>query len=224
VGTIGTGIYTAREVARFAGLSPSRVVRWMSGYDFKARESVRHANSSIAREADHGPSLTFLDLIEVLFVKSFLEHGVKMRVIREAAQRAVDLFGTHHPFAIKRFETDGRDIFTRLVPKGRATDRMINVVDGQTMFTEVISLYLKQIEYDHLGDAAKWWPLGKAEPVLIDPKVSFGTPITAAGHVPTHAIHCALAAGDSESDVAKWFDIPIEEVRAAEKFQQRLAA
>jgi len=222
---VGTGIYTPREVARLTGLSVARVSRWVSGYSFKYKTELHHSAPLIASQDKAGSSLTFLDLIEVLFVKAFLEHGVKMWKIRQAAQEAKDEFGTHHPFAVRRFETDGCDIVARIASKGRATDCIVNVINGQTFFTEIISRYLKQIDYNDFGDAFRWWPLGKEAPVFVDPKFSFGTPLTKSGHVPTHAIHCALEAGDSAEDVARWFEIPLEEVRAAEMFhQQRMAA
>lgn len=224
MGSIGTGIYTPREVAAFAGISPSRLSRWIYGYTFETRGQARQSAPLVARERGDGPSLTFLDLVEVLFVKSFLDQGVKMKTIRLAAQKAVGLLGTHHPFAVQRFETDGRKIFAMLDHKDKAATTMLNVVDGQASFASIIARYMREIDYDKLGDAFRWWPLGKNEPVFADPKFSFGVPLTKSGHVPTRAIHCAIKAGDSPEDVARWFDIPLEEVCAAEKFQRRLAA
>ena len=141
-----------------------------------------------------------------------------------SAESAVGLLGTHHPFAVQRFETDGRKIFAMLDHKDKAATTMLNVVDGQASFASIIARYMREIDYDKLGDAFRWWPLGKNEPVFADPKFSFGVPLTKSGHVPTRAIHCAIKAGDSPEDVARWFDIPLEEVCAAEKFQRRLAA
>jgi uncharacterized protein (DUF433 family) len=178
---IGTGIYTSREVSHLTGLSPSRVARWVSGYAFRTGSTIRQSGPLIGRDSDHGPSLTFLDLIEVLFVKAFLEQGVSMRTIRAAAGKAIELFETHHPFAVK-------------------------------------------IDYDVAGEAARWWPLGKKEPVVIDPKRAFGEPVTTSGNVPTRSIFGAISAGETEQSVAKWYGISIDEVRAAEKFEQRLAA
>jgi uncharacterized protein (DUF433 family) len=212
VGTIGTGIYTPREVAAFAGIRTRRLKDWLS--------ASGKLGPIIAREDDHGPSLTFLDLIEVLFVKSFLDQGVKMRTIHEAAKQAVTLFGHHHPFAVRRFETDGRKIFATLAHKDKATNSMLDVVDNQAVFASVLARYIRQIDYDKLGDASRWWPLGKDQPIFADPEFSFGAPLTKSGHVPTYAIHSALEAGDTAEMVARWFEIPLEEVRAAERFQQ----
>jgi uncharacterized protein (DUF433 family) len=221
---IGTGIYTPREVSRLAGLSSSRVTRWARGYSFRSSGSSRRSEPVIAREPDHTQSLNFLDLVEVLFVKSFLEHGVKMRTIRCAAEKAVELFGTHHPFAVKKFETDGRTVFARLEDRDKSHERILDIVRGQSEFLAVVSRYLKQIDYDYAGEASRWWPLGKSEPIVVDPKLSFGTPVTAAGHVPTFAIFGALTAGESAEKVADWYDIPVREVGAAKKFEQRMAA
>lgn len=221
---IGTGIYTPREVSHLTGLSPSRVTRWVSGYSFRRGETVRQSGPLIVRNSDHGPSLTFLDLVEVLFVRAFLEHGVTMKTIRTAAAKAVDLFKTHHPFAVKRFETDGRAVFARLIQGDPPTEQVMNVVDGQAVFPEVVCRYLKQLDYDVAGEAARWWPLGKTEPVVVDPNVSFGVPVTTEGYVPTQSVFGALRAGETEQSVANWYGISIDEVRAAEKFEQRLAA
>ena len=98
-------------------------------------------------------------------------------------------------------------------------------INGRSVvFPEVVSQYLKQLDYDVAGEATRWWPLGKLEPVVVDPGLSFGAPVTTDGKVPTRSIFGALTAGETEQSVAKWYGISIDEVRAAEKFEQRLAA
>jgi uncharacterized protein (DUF433 family) len=215
---VGTGIYTPREAARLTGLSVRRVKGWLHGYD-------HGAGPLILRDVDDGPVLSFLDLIEILFVNSFLEHGVKMSHIRKAARKATDLAGRDHPFAIHRFETDGRTVFATLASKGaKRKKRVLGLVDGQFNFEKVVSPFFKQIDYRDSGDASRWWPMGKRKPILLDPEISFGAPVTETAHVPVFAINAALAAGQTATRVAEWFDIPLKDVRAAAAFEQHMAA
>jgi uncharacterized protein (DUF433 family) len=221
---VGTGIYTAREASRLTGLSVSRIKRWISGYSYRRGGDVRKSPPVIVRPSEDGPTLAFLDLIEILFVNAFLEHGISMRKIRLASAEAVDLFHTDHPFAVNRFETDGNVIFARLTAKKSRKKHIVEVVGGQSVFDRVVSPYLKQIEYRSTGDAARWWPLGKKRPVLLDPTIAFGAPVTKTAHVPTFAIGSAVAAGQTPTEVAKWYDIPLKDVRAAMTLEQQLAA
>lgn len=214
---IGTGIYTAREVSRLTGLSVRRVNGWISGYRSEARPLI-------GRDPNDGTSLSFLDLIEIRFVHEFLEHGVKMSHIREVSEKAVELFGGDHPFAVRRFETDGKTIFARLEAKKSRKRHVLRVLDGQGAFDKVVSPFFKQIDYRESGDAARWWPLGKRAPVLVDPHISFGAPVTKTGHVPVSAISAAIAAGESRQKVAKWFEIPLRDVNAAAALERHMAA
>ncbi|HEY6477924.1 MAG TPA: DUF433 domain-containing protein [Polyangia bacterium] len=215
---VGTGIYRPREASRLTGLSVRRVKGWLHGYD-------RGAGPLIGRDPDDGPSLSFLDLIEILFVNSFLEHGVTMSHIREASRKAMDMAGGQtHPFAISRFETDGRKIFARLSATGSKKKHVVGLVDGQFAFDKAIAPFFKQIDYRASGDATRWWPLGKRAPILLDPNIAFGAPVTKTAHVPASAINGALSAGESATRVAKWFEIPLKDVRAAAALERQMAA
>lgn len=57
---------------------------------------------------DDGESaISFLDLIELAFIRDFRDAGLSMQVIRKAAQLAEGEWRENHPFCIKKFETDG---------------------------------------------------------------------------------------------------------------------
>jgi uncharacterized protein (DUF433 family) len=215
---VGTGIYTAQEASRLTGLSVRKVRGWVSGYEGSDLAPI------VARDKVDGPRLSFLDLIEILFVQSFLKHGVTMAHIREASRKAMELSGKAHPFAVSRFETDGRKIFATGKAPGSRKKSVFGLVDGQAAFHAVVSPLFKHIDYRASGDANRWWPLGKRKPILLDPEVAFGAPVTKTAHVPVFAISAALAAGQSAARVARWFDIPLNDVSAAAAFEQHTAA
>jgi len=220
---VGSGIYTPAEASRLTGLPVRKVRGWISGYR-RYDGTHRSGRPLVSRDPSDGPVLSFLDLIEILFVRSFLKYGVKMSHIRQVSRKAAEISGSHHPFAVSRFETDGKKIFARLVAKGSRKKHVLGLLDGQSEIDEAISPYFKQIDYRSSGDATRWWPLGKKAPVFLDPLVAFGAPVTKSGFVPVSAINGALSAGETPSRVAHWFDIPLRDVKAAAAFKQRIAA
>lgn len=224
---LGHGVYTGREAALLSGLRTERVNRWVRGYSFMTGSGVRSGSPPVfaADRSIDGPlALSFLDLVEILFVKAFLEHGVSMRTIRMAAVEGGKIFKVKHPFCLKRFETDGRDIFAS-VAKNSGDEAIVNLVSPQTVFPKVIRPLFKQIEYDVASDmAAVWWPRGRDFPVVLDPARAFGTPIVAKRGVPTHVLAGPVEAGDSPELVAKWFEVPVGDVKAAIEFERALAA
>jgi uncharacterized protein (DUF433 family) len=224
---LGRGVYTGRETALLSGLRTERVARWVRGYSFTTGSGKKSSSPPIfaADRSTEGPlALSFLDLVEILFVRAFLEQGVSMRTIRLAATEGANIFKVKHPFCLKRFETDGRGIFAS-VAKDSGDEAILNLVSHQTAFPKVIRPLLKQIEYDVVSDmAAAWWPRGREVPVVLDPTRAFGTPIVAKRGVPTHVLAGPVAAGDPPELVAKWFDVPVREVRAAVEFEHSLLA
>ena len=58
--------------------------------------------------------------------------------------------------------------------------------------------FLKDLEY-HNEFARRWYPLGKDEPVVIDPDYSFGLPVVVGSGVRTESIAEQYYAGDRSS-------------------------
>jgi uncharacterized protein (DUF433 family) len=224
---LGVGIYTRAEVARLAELQPSRVNRWVQGYSFKSRHGAARKSPPIFSPdlpvVEGRPALSFQDLVEVLFVKAFLEHGVSIHAIRRAAEAAAEIFKVKHPFCIQRFETDGRSVIARIVDDV-GEEHMLDLARGQHVFTQVFAPLLRRLDYDlGSGDASRWWPLGKGKPVVLDPGRSFGAAIVTPSAVPTRAIYGAHLAGEPRKRIAAWFRVSEAEVRAAVEFEKRIA-
>ena len=88
--------------------------------------------------------MTFLDLIEVRFVKEFLGHGVTLHTIRQVQKAAASEFKVRHPFCVKRFETDGETILQRFRENG--DDRLLDRKRDQFVHVSVFNPLLKRID------------------------------------------------------------------------------
>lgn len=216
----GVGIYTPVEAGRLVGLEPRRVRRWAGGYAERDgggaalfRRDLPTVNGRVA--------LSFLDLLEVLFVRAFLESGVSMATIRLAAAYGAREFGTSHPFTLRRFQTDGRAIFARFGDRD-GVERMLQLGrGGQLVFVKVMDAVLKQLDHDpETEQASRWWPMGKSRFVVVDPTRAMGAPSVAGFVVPTETIYATKRAGESDEAIADWYGVPVARVRDAIEFEE----
>lgn len=234
---VGAGIYTIAEAARLTGVSEGRVRRWMKGYSF-VRSGEKRTSLPVFKShyepTDRGTiALSFQDLIEVRFVDAFLEAGVSWSNLRAAHLRATDLLQNTHPFATRRFVTDGHTVLTRVANKA-----LLDVVANQMGFYRILSASLKELEFKNRV-TVRWWPMGRRQPVVIDGGRCFGQPIVSKEGVPTAVLHRAYLAEeqpqkisgiDRDLDVrviqrvANWFGVAKRSVRAAVEYELRLAA
>lgn len=232
----GRGFYTPVEAARLLQIPSSKVRRWAAGYEFKDGRQLRFSEPIIRREISDDAGfleLTFLDVIEMLFIKRFLSQGVTLHMIRLASRRAADLYETTHPFCDKKFQTDGFTIFARLNDSSMAKrdafsptdERLIDLKDGQHVFNLIVSPYLRQFVYDPQTDVVgQWWPLGRERSVVVNPNLSFGTPVVRDYGVPTKVLARAAKCGQKLDEVATWYQMPVETVMDAVAFEHDLTA
>jgi uncharacterized protein (DUF433 family) len=222
----GVGLYTVAEASRLTGVAPARLRRWLRGYTYRAGNRVATPGPVWRRQVpdiDGTVGLGFLDLIEARFVDAFCRASVPWPVIRRCAEQARALIGSDHPFSSRRFRTDGRSIFADVVDKA-GEQQLLDLAKSQFAFGRVIgpSLY-SGIEFSESDMPARWWPLGQETPVVIDPERSFGQPIVSDAGVPTRTLADAVAAEGSVATVARLFRVERRVVRAAIRFERRIA-
>lgn len=222
---IGVGLYTYSEAARIIGVKPSTLRGWVKEYYYTARGARYHHEPVIVRYfSPQEPILTFRELVEPLFVQLFRAEGVSMRAIRRASQRAARMFDTDYPFAVKRFDTDGRRIFATL--EHEAHGLMEDLSQGQFVFEAIVRPFFRKREYCGDADAVKFWPLERQGRVVLDPERSFGKPIDAETGVLTAVLFDAVMAGQGQSvkEVADWYEVSIAAVEAAVAYERSLHA
>jgi uncharacterized protein (DUF433 family) len=223
---IGIGLYTVAEASRLTGIAPGRLRRWLRGYTWRAGERRAGSEPVWARQVpdiEGTVGLGFLDLMEARFVDAFRKAAVPWPTIRRCAERARELIGSDHPFSTQRLRTDGRTIFAEVVDR-TGEQQLLDLARSQLAFGRVIgpSLYAG-IEFSESDRPARWWPMGQQTPVVIDPKRSFGQPVESLGGIPTRTLADAVAAEGSVVKVARLFRLKPQSVRAALRFEQRLA-
>jgi uncharacterized protein (DUF433 family) len=200
--------------------------RWAQGYTFAGgRYSEPLFRRDYPKLAEQG-ILTFQDLIELFLVNRFRRAGVSMPTIRKTAQWAAEQFRTNHPFAVKQFHTDGYRLFaemeTRQDHTGIARRVLQELPACQYVLDQVTEPFFKNLDYE--GDLVRhYWPLGKHRPVVLDPARAFGQPIEVGSGVPTQVLYEMYQAGESIEEVARWFRVGPEAVRAAIEYEESLA-
>lgn len=227
---LGKGLYTIPEAARILQMRAETVRCWVKGYSFGREGHRRYSPPLIQLPTSSGVSelfLTFQNLIELLFIRLFHREGVSLYTIRAAASEAQRDFESNHPFAVKQFDTDGKDIFATLefkdvegIPKSKV---LKDLKLSQMVIDEIARPYFKNLEYSSLG-VIRYYPLGSDKSIVLDPKRSFGKPIDEASGVSTYVLYQMARTGEAPRDIAKWYGVSEEAVSNAIEYESFLKA
>jgi len=168
--------------------------------------------------------LTFLDLVQLRVVRALRGETLSLQSIREAAETAVDLFDTSHPLASVRLKTDGRRIFSRLLESD--ADVLVELArPAQSALRADFEESLREISYaTETGLANRWYVAGPDGGVVIDPRISFGTPVVVRANVPTHIIREQGRSAPDPERLAQWFQLDAKQVKDALRYEELLAA
>ncbi|HZP82280.1 MAG TPA: DUF433 domain-containing protein [Chthonomonadaceae bacterium] len=227
---LGVGLYTLPEAARLLQISPTKLRRWAEGYPFVSSGQRRTAEPIIRRDLqalDGEPVLTFNDLLELYMIKLFRDAGVSLQTIRAAAEQAARMYRTNHPFAIKRFETDGKRIFATLQEQGVegvAKPTLLQDLNlSQMVMDSIARPFFRRIEYREF-EPLRYWPNGKDGHIVLDPQRAFGKPIDARSGVPTAVLYEMARGGEPVENIARWYDMDVEAVEEAVAYEVTLKA
>ena len=166
-------------------------------------------------------SLTFLDLVTMRIVAIFRTYGVKPREIKIAYEALAHYGGWTHPFAMEPVWVYGPDIYIKAGGVPIAISRY-----WQGAF-DFISEYLKPVHnllFDDQEQAASWEP---KPGILLDPKLSFGSPCVKGTRISTESLWALNSAGDSISLIAESYELSSGQVEASiawEEDLERIAA
>jgi uncharacterized protein (DUF433 family) len=220
--------YSISETSRLVGIPPWSVSRYLRGYEFKylARDEMLEVRKPpiVSQSVEKSTYASFLDLIDLLFVKEFLKRKFTLQYLRHALLEAKERLGTPH-FARSVFYTSGNEIILKLPQDGYLIALMTG---GQIAIPNIIEELSKKLDFEDItefGFARRWYPRGRDGLIVIDPQIAFGRP-TLMGHgVATGNIY-DLYLGEKENylSVSEWFNIPIPKIKTAVQFEHSLCA
>ncbi len=167
-------------------------------------------------------ALSYYQLIEVAVVAAFRKAGVSMKRIRAAREYAANELKAEYPFAEYSFKENAKHLYLDSQDVRLKDSNHVLQADGggQLEWASIIGR-LHEFEYEDQV-VLRWHVAGKSSPIIIDPRVSFGAP--AVHGTPTWIIRGRFEAGEADSDIAEDFGIKPAEVKAALKFEERVAS
>ncbi len=224
---VGVGLYSVSEASRLTEIPTQRISRWLRGYAYVHNDEVHRQPAlwSLQAKVSEGfVALTFSDLMEIRFVDAFRHLGVSLPIIRKTLVKAREVFHLDFPFSSRRFSTDGKIIFAEIA-KEENEPVLLDILNDQYESRRLVSQSLyATLDFDESSQAARWWPLGKQRPIVVDPARSFGQPIEASSGIPTVTLADAAKAEGSISAAAAWYGVRQAAVRASVAFEAKLAA
>lgn len=207
-----TPAYRLLEAARYARTTNGTIRNW---------ERLQGNRLTVVTGRREGEALSYMQLIEVGVVARMRKAKVTLDRIRAAREYLAEEFNSPFPFAQYRFKTDGKSLFMdydQIVPADK--EKLLDVNErGQLAWTPILGDLLQEFEYDAgLGTVLRWKVAGVDNPILIDPRIAFGSPHV--GGIPTWVVRDRWRAGEGVGDIAEDYDLPIDLVTAALRFER----
>jgi len=223
----GKGIYTLTTAAKILEINPQKMRRWIKGYTYPKNMEWRSVKPLFKADFQYNPDdviISFLDLAELLFIKTFIQHGISVQKIRKAAITASRLLNTSHPFAVKKIYTDGKSIFARIAKEENDTS-LLDLVNEQYQFRKIIEPILyERIDFSNNNNAERWWPLGKKKNIVLDASRNMGQPILDKYNVRTELIFDLYKTNHSIDEISEWYELDRKSIEIAINFEKGMAA
>jgi uncharacterized protein (DUF433 family) len=137
---------------------------------------------------------------------------ISLQKIRKAREYASKTFGVEYPFAELQWQTEGKHLLLELKDiLGDSELGKLVVADksGQEAWKPVMAERFMQFEYED-NIALKWHLRGINNPILIDPRISFGAP-TIHG-LPTWTIRGRYEAGETIEEIHDDFSLDFNDI------------
>ena len=169
--------------------------------------------------------LSFINLIEAHVLAAIRrKHRVDMPAVRRSIHFLKSKFGSAHPLADHKFETNGVDLFIERYGE------LISVSEGgQLAVREFLQAHLRRIEWDTRGVPIRLYPftrIGEIEQpknIVIDPFISFGRAVISGTGVSTELVAERFKAGESADELAKDYGCDREKIEEAIRCELSLA-
>lgn len=213
-------IYSMSDVDLYLGLHPGTARRWIDGYQSRGRSYP----PVIRPERTDDDSVSWGEFVETRLLANYRSRGVSLQRLRPAVQKLRQEFATPYPlaFAGPYLDVDGRELVRRVqVETETARELQIVVVrNDQLVLAGPARDFAEQAVFGTGTRQVEAFRTAQDTPdVRIDPLRQTGQPVVRS--VPTSVLAEAFRAGDDVDDLADLYDLRVEQVVQAIRFEMR---
>ena len=216
-------LYTIIEASHLAHVSSSTVRRWLFGYKPDRHQPSRPSVFGAKEVAT--PYVSFLQLVEIVIAADFRKVGhVKLDVVARAHANARREWRLEYPFAHLQLESLGGHIVQWMRSDGEppAVPESIDA-PGQLALPGLVTQRIQALDYER-DLAARWYPVGKDIPIVVDPRFSTGRPTLRDRGVTIGAIYRRWKTDQPISFIADDLKIETGLVEQALRYADKVAA
>lgn len=216
------GAYTFADAARYVRAPVATVRAWFLG----TKTGWGQFQPVLQLDDSRHRMLSFRNLVELHVLNSIRKrHRVTLYRVRIAIEILSESWKSKHPLAEQDILTDGYELFARV--SGLLTN--VSDHDKQILLDKVLRAALQRIERHPAGEARRLYPFPSAEvesaepqTIEINPSTQFGRPCLAGTGIPTEILHQRHRGGDEMDVLARDYEMPVERIREAIRFEQGL--
>jgi uncharacterized protein (DUF433 family) len=217
--------YGVAEAAHYLLVPRATLRSWLAGMSY-GTGSARKSFRPLIRPAATSPlALSFINLIEAHVLAAIRrKHGVDMAAIRRAIEFLKNHFGSKHPLADHKFETNGVDLFVEHLGEFISASE-----GGQLAVRDLLRAHLRRIERDEKGLPLRLYPFTRIDEaeqpknIVIDPFISFGKAVITGTGVSTDIVAERFKAGESADELAQDYGCEREKIEEAIRCELSLA-
>ena len=211
-------IYGMAQAARLLGLRTDGLRRWVDGYE----RGGRPYPPVIREERTEADTVTWGEFVEAGYLREYRVKRVSLQYLRPVIGMLRRELGVRYPLATLKPYTSGRQLALE-VQQTVGLDPALNIVilgrDGTLQLADEAQSFLEKVDFADGGDEAlRLFPLGRTVPVVLDPAKGFGEPTVPRG-VRTEVLAELVEAGDDATHVAAVYDLTLDEVQAAVRYE-----
>ncbi len=228
-------LYTLRRAAMLVQIDRIMAQRWDRGYVMRYHGRSCRIPGVVGRScnpSERERRLSFAEMLTLRLIRSLRLAGISLYVIRRVAQLAAFEFGGTAPLVSHRFRTEGAMLFLMredachdfedpdMPPRGHDAEEV-------WVWRRVFADFVEPGLFRHIdwtgGEAARWWPMGHAGSVVLDPAILSGAPHLDGTRIATARIAAYVrnAGGDARAlaAAATRHGLSFEQARAADRFE-----
>lgn len=219
---LGEGIYLTIDVSRILKLPYSKV-----------KHAMRHFWHGYTFGSKGNRAINFFALIEFYTFYKLKDIGYTSAQIKKLHTKLAHDLNTAYPFASVRMHTpknndENREPGLRKLKRQIWYEYMGNLMRGdrsnQPTIESFVKPFLRQIEFGEDQIAKRFYPMGRAKNVVVDPLHQFGQPVIGGTNLQTKAIYNLYDAGEKKNNISKIYDISDAEVNDAIRYHKRKVA